>query len=180
MLILSKKEITIRNREQNMVKITTGCCSALRQSDDNQDIIYDNSCEYFSIEEFNHNFNSLNGLSILNLNICSLSKIDKLKEYLKIVNYKFSVIAIQETWLTLDSPLDYFNLQNYCLETVNRIDCQVGGVGLYILNDMDYKLRDDLMCQNEICESIFIEVNRPNYKKHNYWSCLQTSPSWYK
>ena len=27
--ILSKKEITIWNREQNMVKITTGCCSAL-------------------------------------------------------------------------------------------------------------------------------------------------------
>ena len=28
-LILSKKEITIWNREQNMVKITTGCCSDL-------------------------------------------------------------------------------------------------------------------------------------------------------
>ena len=29
---------------------------------------------------------------------------------------------------------------------------------------MDYKLKDDLKCQNEIYELISIEVNRPNYK----------------
>ena len=71
---------------------------------------------------------------------------------------------MHETWLKLVSPLDYFNLENYCLETVNRIDCQVEGVGLYVLHGTDYKLRGDLKCQNEIYKSLFIEVNRLNHK----------------
>ena len=137
----------------------------LRQNDDNQAIIYDNTCEYFSNQDFNSNINSVNELSILNLNIRSMSKnIDKLKEHLEVLNHKFSIIAIQETWFKEDTPLNYFNLRNYCLETVNRIDCQVGGVGLYVLNDIDYKLRDDLRCQNEVYESCFIEINRSEDK----------------
>ena len=137
----------------------------LRQNDDNQAIIYDNTCEYFSNQDFNSNINTVNELSILNLNIRSMSKnIDKLKEHLEVLNHKFSIIAIQETWFKEDTPLNYFNLRNYCLETVNRIDCQVGGVGLYVLNDIDYKLRDDLRCQNEVYESCFIEINRSEDK----------------
>ena len=56
------------------------------------------------------------------------------------------------------------NLPNYSLETINRIDCNVGGVGIYISNNIDYKLRTDLNSQNEIFESCFIEINRSNDK----------------
>ena len=150
----------------------------LRQCDENEAIIYDNTCEYFSNQEFNTNVNTINDLSILNFNIRSMSKnIDKLKEYLEVLNHKFSIIALQETWFQDNNPIDYFNLDNYCLETVNRIDCKVGGVGFYILNNIDYKLRHDLMCQNEVYESCFIEINRSDdkniilgvlYRHHNH------------
>ena len=51
------------------------------------------------------------------------------------------------------------------LETIDRIDCNVEGVGIYISNDIDYKVRTDLNSQNEIFESCFIEINRSNNKK---------------
>ena len=53
---------------------------------------------------------------------------------------------------------------NYSLETINRIDCNVGGVGIYISNAVDYKVRTDLNSQNEIFESCFIEINLSNDK----------------
>ena len=85
----------------------------------------------------------------------------------------FFSVRIQKQWKSMgkcdlknntECCFNYFNLRNYCLETVNRIDCQVGGVGLYVLNDIDYKLRDDLRCQNEVYESCFIEINRSEDK----------------
>ena len=73
-------------------------------------------------------------------------------------------IAIQETWFTEDTWLEYYNLPNCSLETINRIDCNVGGVGIYISNDIDSKVRTDINSQNENFESCFIEINRSNDK----------------
>ncbi len=125
-----------------------------------------NTCEYYTNDEFNQAFTASNNrFSILNLNIHSMSKnLDKLREYLDMTNHKFSVIAIQETWFKADTSLDYFNLPDYNLETINRIDSYVGGVGLYISNDIEYSLRNDLNSQNQIFESCFIEINRSNHK----------------
>ena len=52
----------------------------------------------------------------------------------------------------------------YSLESINRIDCNVGGVGIYISNVVEYKVRTDLNSQNEIFESWFIEINKSNDK----------------
>ena len=137
-----------------------------RLNEDNQYLINDNTCEYYTDNEFVKSFvTSNNSFSILNLNIRSISRnIGKLKEYLNIIKHNFSVITIQETWFTENTCLDYYNLPNYSLETINRIDCNVGDVGIYISNNIDYKLRTDLNPQNEIFESCFIEINRSNDK----------------
>ena len=105
-----------------------------RLNEDNQYPINDNISEYYTDNEFVKAFTtSNNSFSILNLNICSISKnIGKLKEYLNIIKHNFSIITIQETWFTENSCLEYYNLPDYSLETINRIDCNVGGVGISI------------------------------------------------
>ena len=115
----------------------------LRLNEDNQYLINDNTSEYYTDNEFVKAFTSSNNsFSILNLNIRSISKnISKLKEYLNIIKHNFSIITIQETWFTEDTCLEYYNLPDYSLESVNRIDCNVGGVGIYISNAIDYKVR---------------------------------------
>ena len=135
-----------------------------RLNEDNRYLINDNTCEYYTDNEFVKSFfTSQNSFSILNLNIRSISKnFGKLKEYLNIIKHNFSVITIQETWFTEDTYLEYYNLPDYSLETINRIDCNVGGVGIYISNAIDYKVITGLNSQNEIFEFCFIEINRSN------------------
>ena len=96
-----------------------------RLNKDNQYLINDNTCEYYTDNEFVKSFiTSNNSFSILNLNIRSISRnIGKLKEYLNIIKHNFSVITIQETWFTGDTCLEYYNLPDYSLETIDRIDC---------------------------------------------------------
>ncbi|CAH3040926.1 unnamed protein product, partial [Porites lobata] len=44
-----------------------------------------------------------------------------------------------------------------------------GGVGLYISNDLEFKLREDLSLHNvDTVESLFIELIRPREKKKNF------------
>ena len=104
----------------------------LRLNDDQFLINKSNTCEYYTNDEFNQaSISSNNKFSILNLNIRSMSKkFNKLKEYLDIIDHKFSIIAIQETWFKSDTSLDYYKLPDYSLETINRIDSYIGGVGL--------------------------------------------------
>ena len=138
------------------------------RSTDDGHFNYDNNCEYYSNETFNQKFKSDNIFSILNLNIRSLpKKIDRLKEYLSITEHNFSIIAIQETWFKSGTTLDYYNLTDYNLETTDRVDNKVGGVGLYVSNNFEYKLRSDLCTQNEIFESCFIEINRSHNNSKN-------------
>ena len=132
-----------------------------RLIEDNQYLINDNTSEYYTDKEFVTEFTpSDKNFSILNLNIRSISKnIGKLKEYLNIIRHNCSIITIQETWFTEDTCLEYYNLPDYSFESINRIDCNVGGVGIYISNAIDYKVRTDLNSQNEFFESCFIEIN---------------------
>ena len=93
-----------------------------RLNEDNQ-YLNDNTFEYYTDNELVKAFTtSKNSFSILNLNIRSISKnIGKLKEYLIIIERNFSIITIQETWFTKDTCLEYYNLPNYSLETINRM-----------------------------------------------------------
>ena len=96
---------------------------------------------------------------MINLNIRSiLNKFDSLKHLLNSLNNQFQIIGLTETWLN-DNNDDLFKLDNYDFVNVNRSNKIGGGVGIYITNQIKYKLRTDLNTSIEnVIESVFIEI----------------------
>ena len=82
--------------------------------------------QYYSIEQFPMPADD-NSISLLHINIRSLHKnIDKLKILLNSINYKFSFIALSETWLK-SVPHSYYFLPGYELIVNNRHGTKTGG-----------------------------------------------------
>jgi len=108
-------------------------------------------------------------LSILNLNIRSLSKnISELQMLLCKLNWKFSVICLQETWskteannLTENIELAGYNFISLPRENMRR----GGGVGVYVKDDLVCKMRKDLSKTSEEAEVLTIELT--NHKAKN-------------
>ena len=69
--------------------------------------------------------------------------------------FPFSVIGITETWLNSNSPA-MFHLQDYEFLRADRSHGKGGGVGIYIHNQLKFKLRPDLHISGS--EDIFIEI----------------------
>ena len=73
---------------------------------------------------------------------------------------QFSTIGITETWLKDSSHLvdiDGYTFVHHC-----RIDKRGGGTGLYILKNIQFKARNDLVINNMvIAESTFVEITKP-------------------
>ena len=69
-----------------------------------------------------------------------------------------SVIGISETWLRVNnSNDDIFNIPGYKFISNNRRHKHGGGVGLFIKDDLNFKLRSDLQSfDKKLYESIFI------------------------
>ena len=121
---------------------------------------FDNlTCNYHLPNDFTKNNTNDKNLSILNLNIRSLAnKFDAFKNVLNNLNHAFSIISLTETWLN-DETSENFNLNNYNFVCSNRANRKGGGVGFYISNNLNYKLRTDLNIYEEgIIESLFIEI----------------------
>jgi hypothetical protein len=65
------------------------------------------------------------------------------------LNNQFQIIGLTETWLN----------DNYDFVNVNRSNKIGGGVGIYITNQIKYKLCTDLNTSIEnVIESVFIEI----------------------
>ena len=79
-----------------------------------------------------------------------------LTDYLSCLNIKFSVIGISETWLNDSShSVDISGFKFLRKYRQNRTG---GGVGLYISNDLEFKLQEDLSLHNaDIAESLFMK-----------------------
>ena len=102
-----------------------------------------------------------NMLSILSLNCQSLqAKIDQLKIYLN--NFEearcpFSIICLQETWLTNDHNESFFQLNGYTFVR-NSISCsRHGGVAIYIRNNFEFEILP-INGNQEIWDGLFLEV----------------------
>ena len=91
-----------------------------------------------------HLSNSNNYFSFLHLNVRNLyNKITQLSILLKEINICFSVIGISETWLdNISAPL--ISLPNYNFVSCNRETKTGGGVGIFISEQYNYILRNDL------------------------------------
>ena len=118
-------------------------------------------CDYFNEDKLNNILSnegqSDSNFSLLHLNVRSLrNKVDDLTLLLANLNVKFTVIGISETWLQNDSH--DVDMIGYKFIHKNRPDRSGGGVGLYLSNNFDFKMRDD-MCGSDagVMESLFIE-----------------------
>ena len=103
-------------------------------------------------------------LLLFHLNIRSLqNKVDELSTLLTSLDIKFSVVGITETWL-LDSPVGV-DIDGYNFVYKNRPVRSGGGVGLYVSDNLDFRIRRDIYAdEDEVMEALFIEIIRPHEK----------------
>lgn len=125
-----------------------------------------NECNYYHASDtitnpYNIDNLSSNNFSILHINSRSLlNKIDDLILLLGSFNFKFSIIAISETWLNSQTqPLA--RLDGYRFEGNVRGNKRGGGVGLFIINSLNYTLNNDDI-NNPCIESISVSLMNLN------------------
>ena len=128
------------------------------------------NCEYYLPNDFSRlmktaNVANDNIFSMTHLNIRSLyNKLDSLKQLLNSLYLPFQIIGLTETWLN-DTNDDIFKLDNYDFVNANRTSRNSRGVGIYITKDMNFKLRRDLIINDEnTMESTFVEIITSNKK----------------
>ena len=141
---------------------------ALSQNSTNLDDPTKINCEYYLPNDFNQQINGVNvedSLSFLHLNTRStVNKFDSLKQLINSFKIPFQVIGLTETWLN-DTNDDLFEIEDYSFVNVNRYSKNGGGVGIYISDQLKYKLRPDLILNYQnIIESVFIELLIPSGK----------------
>ena len=119
-------------------------------------------CDYFIEDTFLTNIAGKNQyknkLSLFHINVKSLPKHhDELELYINSLKFKFSVIALTDSWLD-ESKQDLFDLQGYnCLHKFRK-GKRGGGVYFYIENGIDFINRPDLEYFDSEMESLFIET----------------------
>ena len=106
------------------------------------------SCNYYHEDSFNKTVNELKinneCLSFIHENIRSTKKnLSSFENYLNTLNHSFSIVGLTETWLTKDN-FHCYGLSGYNSEQNVREGKNGGGVGLYIKDNIEYTVRDDL------------------------------------
>ena len=135
---------------------------ALSENNANLDKSSKINCEYYLPTDFKEQINETNqnnNFSMIHLNIRSMiNKFDSFKELIYSLNKLFQIIGLTETWLN-ETNEDRFKFQNYDFVNVNRSTKSGGGVGIYIANELNYKIRTDLNTSIEnVIESVFVEI----------------------
>ncbi len=144
----------INELNQNLSNIHNDLPDVLENSD---------VCSYYDLNSYNDFLPTLpkNDLLIVSINIASLCKNQqKIEQFLSASLTSPSIIAISETKIRLsDNVTNQYNLDNfdYTFEH-NDTPSHFGGVGLYIKNNIEYNLRNDIVFNVSRCETLWIEV----------------------
>ena len=111
----------------------------------------------------NDNNNSHNSFSLFHVNARSLNRnYDELNSLLLTINnFKFSAIGITETWLHSTSP-PIFDLNNYRMIRADRTAGRGGGVAIYLLDHLKFRMRPDIHIDG--AEDLFIEITNERGK----------------
>ena len=73
----------------------------------------------------------------------------------------FPIIRMTETWLS-DPTTDSIDISGYKFLSSRRIDKSGGGTGLYLQENLEYKMRTDCNYSDpEVIESLFVELDNP-------------------
>ena len=120
----------------------------------------DNNSLYVTLEDLGQLPTNLESLSVLQVNCRSLKKnFDQVKILLSNFSSLPSVIALSETWLSPSDQTSLFNLPGYSFISVPRKLKRGGGTGLYVSDDINYIVREDIPpLPEEVCEYCTIEI----------------------
>ena len=101
---------------------------------------------------------------LLHLNVKSLNKnINKIDELLATLPYSPHVIIISETKLKKKN-YDITFIKNYCFHSIDS-STNNGGIGIYLHNSLNYKIRPDLRLNKNLVEDIWVEIKSDNDNK---------------
>ena len=130
---------------------------------------------YYSDQKYKACMSRANGeLRMLNLNIGGLnSKFDKFKLFLTECNddkFLLSIITLQETHLSPETDVNYFQLPRYTMVNDFARLNKCGGVAIYVHSSFSLKRLDtsEFMQNSTVYEAIFLEIYNNNYKYEKY------------
>ena len=118
------------------------------------------NCKYYLPEKFKNIIKGVDSsnLSIMNLNMRSIPKnFDSFIQLNNILDYNFDIIAFTETWLTEQNESKHL-LDGYTPIYNSRKNRDGGGVCLFISKKLNFKIRNDLILNNNDCESLTLEI----------------------
>ena len=102
------------------------------------------TCIFNCTVDLNSKYGSENNITFLHSNICSSEKKMKdLSYYLESFDMTFTFIGLCETWAT-KTNIDLLSMPGYNHEHCIRSNKKGGGVTIYILNTIKYKVRKNL------------------------------------
>ena len=146
------------------------------------DIAYHSStfCKYYVDDGFVKDItvspvNDGKPFSLCHVNVRSLqSNFNSMMSYLSTLEFGFSAVCVTETWLH-DSNCNLYNLPGYIsIENYRTLRSGVG-VGIYLKDDMEFKIRKELVQFNDLFESVFMEIANEVFemgKKYYHWGYL--------
>ena len=95
-------------------------------------------------------------------------KIDEVREIL--LSYNFDIFSLSETSISEDFYNAFFDIRGYRFIRRDRKIDQVGGVGLYTRDGIDFARRADL--ENDETESLWVEMQLKKYETFHFWNHL--------
>jgi exonuclease III len=127
-----------------------------------------NNSKYHTSDSFNNLIASSSlEMSLISMNIRSAPKnLDDFLYFLKTLQHEFCFVGLVETWFS-DNNIDLYPIDGYKHEYIHRKDRRGGGASLFVKNDIDYIVRNDLTEMTTSRECIFIEVNKRVFQTDN-------------
>ena len=118
-------------------------------------------CKLFypsSFKDLKHQECDSQMLSLLHLNARSLTKnYEAIRSLVEDFEIQFTCILVSETWL---NELKFVpQMEGYNLVRIDRCNKTGGGVAIFVLEDINFKLRDDLTFSKDCLELIFVELH---------------------
>ena len=129
--------------------------------DTNEPSLLKNSPYYDNSEFIELLTNQPKSAIVLSLNCQSLNaKYDSLKCYLDMFNRNNSniyAVTLQETWLSADSDVSLFQLENFNFIYKGKSCSAHGGVAIYLHKSLRYEILE-LNIQPEVCDAMFLKI----------------------
>lgn len=119
--------------------------------------------DYISFEELK----SYKGFQIVQLNVRSIyHKVGAISKELD--ESRIGVLGITETWLNDSTPSSLVNIDGYVLLRNDRPRCRGGGTCLYVKDDLEYEIPDDIVNNRDIEMQSVTIMGRNDFQRHKH------------